>query len=114
MRTHRVVLLTSESEPGRMAARHLAARLPALAVIVEKFEELPVLFVDANNFGGIVELQFRKKDRAFLAKLSESAAQGNSVRTGFVSRKALHEESFDFGGDGVLHAFGFGVRFGPR
>src|SRR5262245_34642538 len=35
MRTHRVVLLTSESEPGRMAARHLAARLPALAVIVE-------------------------------------------------------------------------------
>src|SRR5262252_1716564 len=35
MRTHRVVLLTSESEPGRMAARYLAARLPALAVIVE-------------------------------------------------------------------------------
>jgi folate-dependent phosphoribosylglycinamide formyltransferase PurN len=35
MRMHRVVLLTSESEPGRMAARHLAARLPALAVIVE-------------------------------------------------------------------------------
>jgi folate-dependent phosphoribosylglycinamide formyltransferase PurN len=35
MGTHRVVLLTSESEPGRMAARYLAARLPALAVIVE-------------------------------------------------------------------------------
>src|SRR5262245_1901034 len=35
MRTHRVVLLTSESEPGRMAARYLAARLPTLAVLVE-------------------------------------------------------------------------------
>ncbi len=65
-------------------------------------------------FSGIVKLQFGKKDRAFLAKLGESAAQGNAMRTGFVSREALHEESFDFGGDGVLHAFGFGMRFGPR
>ena len=36
MPTHRVVLLTCEGEPGRIAARYLAARLPALAVIVEK------------------------------------------------------------------------------
>lgn len=80
----------------------------------EKIKEAFFLFVDANNFGGIVELQFRKKDRAFLAKLSESAAQGNSVRTGFVSGETLHEESFDFRRDGVFHAFSFGMRFGPR
>jgi folate-dependent phosphoribosylglycinamide formyltransferase PurN len=36
MPTHGLVLLTCESEPGRIAARYLAARLPALAVIVEK------------------------------------------------------------------------------
>ena len=65
-------------------------------------------------FGGIVKLQFGKKDRAFLAKLGESSAKGNAMRTGFVSREAPHEERFDFGGDGVFHAFGFGMRFGPR
>jgi folate-dependent phosphoribosylglycinamide formyltransferase PurN len=36
MPTHGVVLLTSEGEVGRMAASHLAARCPSLAVIVEK------------------------------------------------------------------------------
>jgi hypothetical protein len=82
--------------------------------VLEKFEEAFFLFLDTNNFGGIVKLQFGKKDRAFLAKLGESAAQGNAMRTGLVSREALHEESFDFGRDGVLHAFGFGMRFGPR
>ena len=61
-----------------------------------------------------MKLQFGKKDRAFLAKLGESAAQGNAMRTGFVSRKALHEESFDFGGDGVLQAFGFGHALWPK
>ena len=81
--------------------------------VFEKIEEAFFLFVDTNNFGGIVELQFRKKHRAFLAKLSESAAQGNPMRTGFVSSETLHEESFDFGGDGVFHALGFGMRFGP-
>jgi folate-dependent phosphoribosylglycinamide formyltransferase PurN len=35
MATDRVVLLTSEGESGRVAARYLAARFPALAVIVE-------------------------------------------------------------------------------
>jgi len=44
--------------------------------VLEKFEEAFFLFVDTNNFGGIVKLQFGKKDRAFLAKLGESAAQG--------------------------------------
>lgn len=36
MLTDRVVLLTSEGEPGRIAAHYLAACFPALAVIVEK------------------------------------------------------------------------------
>jgi folate-dependent phosphoribosylglycinamide formyltransferase PurN len=36
MPTHGVVLLTSEGEAGRMAASYLAARFPAVAVIVEK------------------------------------------------------------------------------
>ena len=35
MRTDRVVLLTCEGEPGRIAARYLAARFPAVTVIVE-------------------------------------------------------------------------------
>jgi len=35
MSTDRAVLLTSEGETGRIAARYLAARFPALAVIVE-------------------------------------------------------------------------------
>ena len=35
MPTDRVVLLTSEGESGRVAARYLAARFPALTVIVE-------------------------------------------------------------------------------
>jgi hypothetical protein len=82
--------------------------------IFEKIEETFLLFIDANNFSGIVELQFGKKDGAFLAKLSESAAQGNAMRTGFVSRETLHEESFDFGRDGVFHALGFGMSFSPR
>jgi methionyl-tRNA formyltransferase len=36
MRTDEVVLLTSESEAGRSAARYLAARFPGLVVIVER------------------------------------------------------------------------------
>jgi folate-dependent phosphoribosylglycinamide formyltransferase PurN len=36
MRTDEVVLLTSESETGRIAARYLAARFPGLVVIVER------------------------------------------------------------------------------
>jgi methionyl-tRNA formyltransferase len=36
MHTDTVVLLTSEGEPGVLAARHLAAHLPGLAVIVER------------------------------------------------------------------------------
>jgi methionyl-tRNA formyltransferase len=36
MRTDRVVLLTCEGETGRIAARYLGARLPGLAVIVER------------------------------------------------------------------------------
>jgi folate-dependent phosphoribosylglycinamide formyltransferase PurN len=35
MRTDRVVLLTCDGAPGRIAARYLAARFPALAVVVE-------------------------------------------------------------------------------
>ena len=35
MPTDRVVLLTTEGESGRVAARYLAARFPALTVIVE-------------------------------------------------------------------------------
>jgi methionyl-tRNA formyltransferase len=35
MRTDRVVVLTCEGEPGRIAARYLAARFPATTVIVE-------------------------------------------------------------------------------
>ena len=81
--------------------------------VFEKFQETLFLFVDANNFGGIVELQLGEKNRAFFAKLSKSPTQGNSMRTGFVSREALGKESFDFRRNGVLHAFGFGMRFGP-
>ena len=36
MRTDRVVVLTCDGETGRIAARYLAARFPALAVIVEE------------------------------------------------------------------------------
>ena len=36
MRMDRVVLLTCDGVPGRIAARYLAARFPALAVVVEK------------------------------------------------------------------------------
>jgi folate-dependent phosphoribosylglycinamide formyltransferase PurN len=36
MRTDKVVVLTRESEVGRIAARYLAARFPGLAVIVER------------------------------------------------------------------------------
>ncbi len=81
--------------------------------VLQKFEESFFLLVDTNNFGGIVELQFGKKDRAFLAKLRESATQRNSMRTAFVSGETLHEQSFDFRGDGMLHAFGLSMRFGP-
>jgi len=79
----------------------------------EEFEEAFFFFVYAKNFGRVVESQLGKRDSAFLAKLGESAAQGNSMRTGFVSREALHEQCFNFRGDGMLHALGFCMSFCP-
>ena len=79
----------------------------------EEFEEAFFFFIYAKNFGRVVELQLGERDSAFLAKLGESAAQGNSMRTGFVSREALHKERFNFRGDGMLHALGFGMGFCP-
>ena len=79
----------------------------------EKFEETFLFFVYAKNFGGVVELQLGERDGAFLAKLGKSAAQGNTVGTGFVSCEALHEQRFNFRGDGMLHALGFCMSFCP-
>lgn len=79
----------------------------------EEFQEAFLFFVDTNNFGGVMKLQFGKKDSAFLAELRDSAAEGNSMGTRFVPREALHQEGLDFRRDSVFHALSFGVRFGP-
>jgi hypothetical protein len=81
---------------------------------VEEFEEAFIFFVDAKNFGGIVGAEFGEQDAALFAELRNAAVDGNAVRAGFVVGETLDEQGFDFGGDGVLHALGFGVRLGPR
>ena len=80
---------------------------------VEEFEELAVLFVDADDFGSFVGLQIREQHGALFAKLREPAAQRHSMRAGFFIGETFQKKSFDFGRDGVLQAFGFVVGFGP-
>ena len=81
--------------------------------VLDELEEAFVLFVDAEDFGGVAGAKFGEKDAALLAKLGDTTVQGNAMRAGLVIGKALKEKSFDFGRDGVLHALGFGVGFGP-
>lgn len=81
--------------------------------ILEKIEEAFVAFVDTKNCGGIAGVEFGEENAALLAKLREAAAEGNTVGAGFVRGETFDEESFDGRRDGVLEAFGFGVRLGP-
>ncbi len=80
---------------------------------VEEFEEAFVLFVDAEDFGAFAGAEFGEENGTVFAQFGDAAAKGHTVGTGFVCGETLHEESFDLGRDGVLHAFGFGVGFGP-
>ncbi len=83
---------------------------------MEPFEELQkafVLFVDAEDFRGIVGAQLRKENAALPAELRDTAIYRHPMRASLVTGEALDQQRFDFGRDGVFHALGFGMRFGP-
>jgi len=82
--------------------------------ILEEFEETFVFLVDAENFGAFFGPKVGEKDAALLAELGDAAVDGHAVGTGFATGETLEKQRFDFRGDGVLHALGFRVRFGPR
>jgi len=79
----------------------------------EEFEEAFVLFIDAEDFGGFAGAEFGEENGAVFAQFGDAAPHGDAVRTGFVAGETLHEERFDLRRNGVLHALGFGVGFGP-
>jgi hypothetical protein len=80
---------------------------------IEKFEELAVFFVHANDFGGFTGVEIGEQDGSLFAELGEAAAEGNAVGAGFFARETFEEEGFDFGRDGVLETLGFVVSLGP-
>src|SRR5207302_9837582 len=68
---------------------------------VEEFQELAVLFVNANDFRGIFRAQFRKQHDALFAKLSNAAANRNAVGATASVTEAFQKKGLDFGRDGV-------------
>ena len=69
----------------------------------KKIQEAFVFFVDPEDRGGLAGIEFGEED----------AAEWDAVRAGFVGGEAFQEQDFDFRGDSVLEAFGFGVGFSP-
>lgn len=85
----------------------------AQAKIFQKTQKTFILLIDAQNLRGFVGAKVGKKDAALLAELRNTAIDGDAVRTGFTISKALEQQCLDLRRYCVLHAFGFGVGFGP-
>src|SRR5579862_17412 len=90
---------------------HLSARMKVQAI--EKFEELAVFFVHADDFGGFAGVEIGEQDGALFAELGEPTAEGNAVRAGLLACETFQEKRFNFGRDGVFETFGFVVSPGP-
>ena len=99
-----VILAFQNVDPGRR---------PQVQAL-EKFEELAIFFVDANNFSRLCGAQFSQQHRAVLPQLGDSAAHGDAVRATFLVAKTLEQQRLDFRRNRVLQALGLIVRFGPR
>jgi hypothetical protein len=80
---------------------------------LKKIQEAFVLFVDTEDRAGITGVEFGEEDAALFTKLGEAAAERDAMRAGFVGCEAFQEQDFDFRGDRVLEALGFGVGFSP-
>jgi hypothetical protein len=82
--------------------------------ILEKCQKALILFVNAQNFGGIFRTQLGEENATLLSKLRNAALNRNTVRAGFSVSETFQQQRLDFRGNGVLHALGFGVRLRPR
>ena len=71
------------------AFEHLDLAGREQAKVLKKIEKSLILLVDAKNHGGFSGMKLRKKNASLFAKLRNTAAYRNPVRTCFMSRKAF-------------------------
>lgn len=103
-KSHRFIVLTFENfnSGGRAQSQTL-----------QKFKELGVFFVDAENFRMLARAQIRQENGSLTAKLCNSSSHRHTVRTGPLVSETLEQQGLHFWRDAMFQAFRFVMGLRP-
>jgi len=62
----------------------------------QEFQKLPIFFVHAENFTGVLCAQIRQQYRALLSQGCNSTAHRHAMRTALLVPEALDQQRFHF------------------
>src|SRR6266700_4379426 len=96
-----------------LAPQHFHGRRRTQMQTLQKFQELFILFVDAQYFSRFQRAQIRQQYCPLPPQLGDSSSKGNAVWAGLFVAEALQDERLHFRRDGMLHSLRLVVSLRP-